>query len=238
MIGIGEYCYDELLMGGSDRIGPKLFFAAARNRENEKTALELIRYGLEYYLGWDGNDASELFSEETLLRLGILGEVKDRIAFPPEAADIPAARRKYLLSRLYPDSIDYDPEPYVAVCYEKSLASGRLPEGFFEGDAKGCERARICLLTALRKDGLETAQQMFRLMGSGSAGRWLRDKRLKRFCDCHFPTPADFLRDALRKAEETEPHYLEAVERIRKRKEGARRRYGTLSFSEDKMRDE
>lgn len=230
MIGIEAYCYDDLLFGGPDDLGTRLFFPVSANAENEKAALELIRYSVRYYLGWTPEEACEKLTEDTLLRLGIAEEIKGRIAYPPEAEEDAGARRQYLLSRLYPENAAYDAVTFTEACYAKEAAAGRLPEGFFDGP-DGRRRAGICLLYALRSDGYESTEQMFRLMGSSSAGRWLREKRMKRFCDAHFSTPADFLKNALPEGGETKRLLKEAKERIRKRREGALRRYENIGFS-------
>lgn len=232
MIGIGEYYYDDLLTGGTDRIGPQLFFSSVKRTENEKTALELIRYGVKYYLGWSPEEAVRLFSDDTLERLRITEEVKDRIAYPPETEKDPAAKRRYLLSLLYPEAASYDPKDATEACYENALSEGRLPEGFFDG-AEGRRRAEICLLYALSKAGLETTEKAFGLMGSGSAARWLREKKLKQYCDMHFSTPAEFLRSVLSQSAETDRCYAEAKARIQRRREGALRRYGRLELPEE-----
>lgn len=236
MIGIGEYCYDELMLGGMDRIGSRLFFSVSGNPENEKAALELIRYSVDYYLGWTPKEASRRFSEETLRKLGIYEEVKGRIICPPETKDTPEAERQFLLSKLYPKQCTYDPGPFVEAFYERALLIGRLPEGFFGDGEAGRTRAGICLLLALRNDGFSSEEQMYRLMGSRSAARWLQEKKLKKYCDTHFSTPADLLKSVLPASEDSKRFYLAAKERIRTRREGALRRYGTLGFSEEKER--
>ena len=230
MIGIGEYCYDDLLMGRTDRIGERLFFSDAQGPENRREALELIRYGISYYLGWGPEEAVRRFSEETLCRLGLSEEVKDCIAVPTEAQTDPAARREYLLSLLYPERCSYDPVPYTEACYENGLLKGRLPAGFLE-DGTGV-RAGICLLYALKKDGCETPEEMYRLLARSGAGRWLASKRLRRYCDEHFAAPVDFLKKALGPDAGSDALYREAMERIRRHREGARRRYGKLGFAE------
>lgn len=230
MIGIGEYCYDDLLMGRTDRIGGRLFFSDAKDPENEREALELIRYGISYYLGWSPEETARRFSEETLGRLGLSEEVKGLIAVPTEAQTDPAAKREYLLSLLYPERCSYDPVPYTEACYENGLLKGRLPEGLLE-DGTGV-RAGICLLYALKKDGCETSEEMFRLLARSGAGRWLASKRLRRYCDEHFAAPVDFLKKALGPDAETDALYREAIERIRRHREGTRRRYGKLGFAE------
>ena len=237
MIGIEQYCYDDLLFSGTDRIGPQLFFSAARTAENEKAALDLIRYSLTYYLGWSPEEAALRFSAETLERMGIAGEVKGRIAFPPEAKEDPEAKRQYLLARLYPGCCTYDPVPFTKACYDKGLLSGRLPEGFFDESTGGHDRAGVCLLHALRKDGYETPEKMYDLMAKSAAGRWLMMKKLKKYCDGHFSTPADFLKSALPEEKETEKFYRKARERIIWRRESARRRYGSLCFTEEAERN-
>ena len=230
MIGIGKYFCDGLLMGSMDRIGDRLFFSDEQDRKNEREALELIRYGISYYLGWSPEEAALRFSEETLGRLGLSEEVKGYVAYPPEAAGDPAAEREYLLSLLYPERCGYDPAPYAESFYENSLLTGRLPAGFLE-DGTGI-RAGICLLYALKKDGYDTPEEMYRFLARNGAGRWLSAKKLRQYSDGHFATPVDFLRSSLRADAETEVFYQEAMERIRRRREGARRRYARLGFSE------
>lgn len=240
MIDIEKYYYDYMLIRQEPYIPTRLFKDAhatksesvddegvvtvKRNREDEEMLIHILRYVFEYYLGWDPEYTRDHISDEVLKRLNLYTQIQMRVTFPPELSKPNSPYIGYILSRMYPDRYHYDRTTAVEEFYERYLAGGQKMKTFFDGSRESDERAKICLRHAFVMDGIVSVRDQYAILSGKDSDKWLRQKKLKNYCDEHYTSPIDFLRDSIVRTRESENAYLEALAEVLKKEEKRRTR--------------
>ena len=191
-----------VMVGRKHNYGKELFRPTADNRreyneEDEKTALRVIRYALEYYLGWGPEDAKARLSFPILRSLKLDGLVKNRIKFPPELNR--TQEIGYLVSKLYPKEYPYQEKAAIEAYYSGVLNHQveRFRNGFFTGTG-GAKRAAICLRYMLKVAfPFRDVDQIYECFASEEGRALLRKYGLASAARDLYPYPIDFLHYSL-----------------------------------------
>lgn len=200
-----KYLYDQVLLGRKKTCGKELFEATVNGRKeynpiDEERALKVIRYAMEYYLGWSPSQVWDGLNDEVInkMKLGLL--VNQRIKFPVELVDREEII-KYLVCRLYPKIFHYKPERAVEAYYDRILAGEitRFKKGFFtKEDESGKDRAAICLRRALELDGRFTnLEAMYDYFCTSEGRQFISTHKLNSACRDLFEFPICFLHYAV-----------------------------------------
>lgn len=227
-----KYDYDAVLTGERPSYAnifrqepkdQKLQHGATYASENEKIALRIIKYAIEYYLGWTPEQARDNFCKKTV-ELMKLDAAMQNINFPEESwADGDCS---YVISRIYPEQVTYDCVESIIREYERDLASDpkhhTLPRGFYD-DMYGAYRAKIVLRHVLSYYALfANPVEEYLFFYSPAAEKFLKKYRLSDACKHAFNgNPVAYLNTALPEdiSKACAPLYEEMMRRIeRKRK--------------------
>jgi len=197
-----RYTYDRVITGEIKNGYSSLFRVSSdagterKTPENEKIALEIIRYAIEYYLQWSPEYAEQHLTQD-IVDLMKLGPAFERIIWPEEMWD--GGDPAFVVAKLYSDEVEYDYEQricYVYDTYIKNRSSG-YPKDFFKG-AYGMYRAIISLRYVLAKYVLFTDPvSAYQFFYSGNITRWLEKMGLVNACTENFEFPIDYLNSAM-----------------------------------------
>lgn len=160
MIDSNKFYYDKLLFDQTDSIRELVFPNTEKETmnetalANEKTALSIIRYALEYYLEWTPAYTMEHLDIDVLKKLRLYNVAMFRINYPKELEKIDSPRAYYIVCKLYPDIYHYDSKAAVIAYYKKHiLIGGKYTNSFFDpNDEDGKERACSCLMYAINEE--------------------------------------------------------------------------------------
>lgn len=184
--------YEELLIGRRNDFSIKYFIFDKKG--NERVALSVIRYAIEYLLGWDVETASELFNPYyvTFMRLD---KILDYIDFP---SDVEKDDTDYILYLLYPRQIDYDVKKYTLRVYKKVLNNEmRFPKDYMYGYL-GMLRAKICLQYSISQNLLfKSADDLYSFFASRSCIKYLKDNKLLQLYTSFYETPLEYMHDSM-----------------------------------------
>ena len=133
--------YNDMLTGKKNLPGTYYFRSEQSGGINEKNALSLIRYALEYLMGWDTITSLCKFDWYIIKKLK-LEKIIRYISYPVSVAQ---GDTRYILSLIYPDAIQYPEPEQIKATYMKVLEHDmQFPRGFFSGE-KGLWRYQVCL---------------------------------------------------------------------------------------------
>lgn len=198
---------------------------------DEKIALKVIRYAIEYYLGWTPEEAYEKFDMDIVNRMKLEAAVLS-IDYPEECFS--GGDCAYIISLLYPE-IQYDNDAAVIREYNRSFnTGGRLPSNFYT-DLYGKVRAVTVLryIIAEKLFGVQPVE-LYDLFYGRMAKKFLAKYRLTEPCAAHFDgIPVKYLNETLPEEirKPCEPMYSKMMESIaakmNKRKRAARKKEET-----------
>lgn len=199
------YLYDQVLLGKKRTCGKELFESTINGRKeynpaDEERSIKIIKYALEYYLGWSPVQIWENINMEVLEKMKLGSLVNQRIKYPVELLD-EEENLKYLVCRMYPGLYHYHPEQAVANYYDRVLAGEikRFKKGFFsKDDNSGKDRAAICLRRALEIDGrFGSREEMYDYFCRSEGRQFISTHKLGSACRDLFEFPVCFLHYAV-----------------------------------------
>lgn len=133
--------YEEVLIGNRDAISSFNFYGAEPGGNNQKRALECIRFVIENILQWN-LDQAKLNFDTYMIQLMKLDRIIEYIVYPPEVCP---GDTLYILSLLYPDKIRMNPKTMIENMYQRVLdGEAQFPREYFLGQ-KGFYRFCVCL---------------------------------------------------------------------------------------------
>lgn len=214
---ISENAAADMIANGSVSPSEKIF--RRERSEDEKIALKVIRYAIEYYLGWTPEEAYQNF-DLNIVALMKLDLAMQNINFPEECFS--GGDCAYVISLLYPEFI-YDSDASVIREYERSMnGTTHLPRNFYT-DLYGKVRAKTVLRYILSEKllGVQPAD-LFDLFYRRKAKKFLAKYHLTEPCVEHFDgIPVKYLYEVL--PEETrrayKPLYDKMMSNIEKSRE-------------------
>ena len=184
--------YEEVLIGNQETV-PKKYFVYD-GVANERLALSVFRYAIEYLMGWTPEEALNLFNVQ-FIKLLHLDQFVKYIRLP---SDVTIEDTEYIIHLLYPKKIPYDIAKYAIRVYENVLQDKqRYPKDYMYGYI-GLIRARICLRHALNQGGLyNSIEELYAFFGSRKCIKFLKDKKLYQLYTSFFDTPIEYLHASL-----------------------------------------
>lgn len=184
--------YEDVLIGKREKISDNYFIY--NSAVNERTALTVFKYAIEYLLGWSPKDAEKLFTPY-YVRIMHLEPLLEYIRFP---SDVTNKDTEYIVHLIYPKIVPYDIKKYAIRIYENVLnKKQKYPKDYMYGYL-GLIRARICLLYALRKDHLfKTTEELYQFFSKKSCIKWLKEMQLYQLYNAFFDYPIEYIHAAL-----------------------------------------
>ena len=197
------YEYDTVLLGEKTSLSP--YFFNKSNEQNEKLALEVIRYAVENYLKWSPAEMYQRFDED-VVKLMKLESIMKYVCFPPEADE----KKDFFViaGKLYPDKVKIDIKNMTLHIYKKVLAGKmyKFPKGFFDGGL-GVYRAAVCLQYALtQKFHFDSIEEIYRAFSTARGTKILKDSKLQAARIVLYDYAIDYLHDSL--SEEDQDEFL------------------------------
>lgn len=178
-------CQYEQALVGNGTIPQKL---------TERQALWLFRYAIENLLHWEPQEAAQLLSLPVIRKMK-LEDLLKCIKWPSELTI--AMDPVYIVHRIYPRKIKYDFEKHVLQAYEMILNENKkYPKDFMFGHL-GMERARICLIHALKKRTFSSIADIYLFISSPEGMEFLKNSKLYQLYIPFYNTPAEYLHDSL-----------------------------------------
>lgn len=204
--------YDQLLIGKKETMGKEMFESTVNGRKeyneiDEQKTIKVLKYALEYYMGWTPEQVQANLSFDILRRLKLEGIILQRIKFPLELDD--RYILNYIIHLLYPERYSYDQKQAIINYYDGILDGKikRFKKGFFSAD-EGKYRADICLRRMLQRCGVYTnVRQLYDLFSSTAGRKKLVEYKLSNACKEIYTLPIDFLHFALPKDMRDEMYY-------------------------------
>ncbi len=188
------YEYENVLLGNKNTISSYHFNQSPDN--NEKTAIEIVRYAVEHYLRWTPEYLCEALSWD-IIRLLKLDSIIKYIRFPPEADE---EKDLFIIAhKLYPHRIRVNLREKTLLVYKRVLDGTiyKFPKGFF-GDNKGINRALICLQYALSQyTQFDDVGDMYAFFSTPRGTKFLKQYKLYAPCIAMYKYPIDYIHDAL-----------------------------------------
>ena len=168
--------YDNTLIGRKNKIGPEYFFGIDNPNANHRQAINLIRYVIEFVLGWNFDEAYHMF-DSYIYKLMKLDMLDDYLLWPD---DILPGDTKYLLSIIYPGKIKLDAKQVIFDTYKRVLEENKqFPREYFTG-TNGFYRYCTCLSYIFNYvRPFHSIPEMYEFMDSPEGKVFLMDYRLK-----------------------------------------------------------
>lgn len=172
------------------------FFFNQSPQQNEKMALDVIRYAVEKYLKWSPTEMVEKFNADVIKQMK-LDSIMRFILFPPEADE----KRDYFViaHKLYPKQVKLNNKEMSLMVYRRVL-NGELykfPKGFFDG-SMGRYRAIICLQYVLaQKRIFNCSHDVYQAFASPRGTKLLKDYKLQAARMTMWNHAIDYVHDAL-----------------------------------------
>lgn len=195
------YEYERLLIGKKEHFAVHIF--PDGEEQKDKTAIEIMRYGIEKYLGWSKEQIAANLNYEILKKLK-LTELIPLIIHPPEI--ILERDIFFIINRIFPGLREYDFREIVINVYKKILSeeSGRFPKGFFEGE-EGELRAGLCLQYAISQEKVfSSLEEAYKFFASPEANAFLKRMRLTGPLMTLYSTPLDYFYQMVSKEDQSE----------------------------------
>jgi len=194
--------YEEALM--NNRKGVPVAYFQSTKEQNERKALVVFKYAIEYILGYDPIAARDKLDYETLEKLK-LAELLNYINFPPEID--PKKDIFYIAWRLYPFTVNLTEREKVIRVYKQLLDGSRktYPHNFFSGYS-GKTRAKLCLQYLIeQKINPSSVDELYNMFASPNGNKILVSNKLKIYT--RYGTPLEFLHDSLPKGDKNNALY-------------------------------
>lgn len=185
--------YDQVLLNNKESKLDKYLFSS---NYNEKTALELFRYALTYYLNWSPEDIYYHLDYE-IIKLMKLESLYKYITFPCELS-----KEKdfyYIAVLLYPKQFKLNKKELCIQLYKKLLSGeiSKFPKGYMTGHI-GMMRACFCLQYLISHHlYYDNAEELYTTFASPEGSKILKQYKLTSVCSDLFGHPLDFLHAAL-----------------------------------------
>lgn len=208
------YLYDQVLLGQKRTCGKEIFETTINGKKeynpaDEEVAIKIVRYFVEYYMGWSPEEAMLNIDQDILYQFHLDSLVTQRIRFPAELE--PMENLQYLVHRLYPIRFPYHKRQAVELYYSRIL-SGKIRrfKKFFFSQEDGCgeERAGICFRMMLQQIGyFSSYKELYDLFMGAEGRRILINYKLSSACRDLFEFPLDFLHYSLPERCRQEAYY-------------------------------
>lgn len=206
------YLYDQILIGKKEMCGKELFETTGTGKKeynpaDEAKVIKLVKYALEYYMGWSPEQIRFNIDESILKKLKLDILIRQRIRFPVELE--PMEHLQYLVHRMYPERYGYDRRTAIEAYYERILAgeTERFKKGFFT-EEYGTYRAAICFQRMLQYAGCFSSIHQLYDVFSGVEGRRILNKyKLSSAARDLYEFPVDFLHFSLPERGRDEQYY-------------------------------
>ena len=122
--------YEDSLIGRAPEISTSFFFGTEPGGENQKITLTLLHFAFEYILGWEPKDVIQRMDMYYIRKMK-LSKALNFISFP---VDVKKTNVKYILSLMYPDMVQLDPNERAEVVFKKVVDTGKqFPREYFIG---------------------------------------------------------------------------------------------------------
>ena len=185
--------YDQVLLGNKESKLNKYFF---NSEYNEKTAIEIFRYALTYYLGWSADDIYYHLTYD-VIKLMKLENLYKYIVFPCELN-----KEKdfyYIAILLFPKKYKLSRKELTTQLYKKILSGefNKFPKGYMTGQL-GMIRACFCLQYLISHNlYYNNIEELYETFFSPEGNKILKKYKLTTVCNDLFGHPLDFLHTAL-----------------------------------------
>lgn len=197
--------YERVLLG-QKKVFSSYYFNDLSEEMQERTALAVIKYAIETYLGWTPVQAKKCLNMH-ILRVLKLDTLLRYIHF---WAELDAKKDLFFIVYLmYPKQIRIDRRKYILNVYKDVVEHRRqrFPKGFFDG-IEGKNKASICFQYMLENYlNFTSKKQMYAFFASPKASSVLQQYRLSNVCSEIFITPIRFLHESLPKSLRDEYDY-------------------------------
>lgn len=198
------YEYQAVLLG--KKTSMSTFFFNQTALQNEKTALDLIRYVVEKHLKWTPEQMRDCFTWETV-KLMKLESIIKYVIFPPEA-DV-KTDLFIIAGKLYPDRVKINTREMTLLVYKKIISRDqyKFPKGFFDGN-EGRYKALLCLQYMLNQyTSFKSVEEMYRVFSTPKASKLLKKYKLQAVRVAMYEYAIDYLHDALPEGVKSEYYY-------------------------------
>lgn len=225
------YEYTNILTGAAKNFSNAYFSGGPIN--NNKTALNVIRYAVEIFLHWTPQEVKNYLNENVIDKMK-LKRVLAYISFPPGLD--PNKDYWYISHMLYPKEIPFSTEQVTIFVYERLLRgleanqSVRFPKFMFD-NYDGKKRAEACFRYLLSHyESFETIEDMYRFFSTYQGEQELTKYGLTLAWKNVYSSPVIFLHESLPKEQRNELffHYYEFQYRYRETTNN-RKRIRTIS---------
>lgn len=198
------YEYELILLCKKNSFSP--YFFNFSPEYNERMALDVFRYAIEYYLNWSPKEAS-IYLDKDVLDMMKLTQILKFIRFPCELD--PNRDFFYIAHLLYPKIIHFDEKELILRTY-KEVLSGKLykfPKEYLS-DSMGMTRACICLQYMISQYlQFSSIEDMYHFFSTSEGTKTLKKYRLYAICTDMFEYPIDFLHESLSTKQKNEFFY-------------------------------
>lgn len=187
------YEYERMLLGTKKELSA---YFTINDYCKEDMAVDLIRYAVKTYLGWDSEKAANCLTLE-YLKLLKLDTMINFFSPPPEI--VLPDDFFYVISKLYPNKIELNLRELTINVYKKILSGKmpRFPKGFFDA-GKGVLRAIYCLQYAINQNLLFTSvEEGYEFFASINANKFLKKQKLSAPMASIFNTPIEYYHETL-----------------------------------------
>ena len=189
------YEYETVLIGKKNAMSN--YFFTGNEERNEKRALYVFKYAIEFYLGWSPKQAISHLDWK-IIRLMKLDQLLKYIIFPPEMNEKDDIY--IILGKLYPNLVKLDEKEITLKVYKRVLEKDlyKFPKEYLSGDEQGRYRAIICFQYMLSQfTSFNNAQEMYKFFSTSNGTKILKKYRLSIACISMFEHPIDFLHASL-----------------------------------------
>ena len=198
------YEYDAIRLGQKKEFS-KTFFSGA-DVVNERIALDVFRYAIEYYLCWTPEDTARF------LNMKIIEDMKLKplhayIRFPAELdknEDL-----FYIAHLMYPNRIKYRTKDLVINAYKQILRGkkSKFMKNYMSG-TKGYINACICFQYMMEQFlQFSTIKEAYEYFASPKGAKTLKEYRLVSVCNDMFENPLEYFHTALPESQKDEFWY-------------------------------
>lgn len=187
------YEYERMLLGAKKELSA---YFTINDYCKEDMAIDLIRYAVKTYLGWDSEKAANCLTLEHLKLLKL--DMMINFFNPPPEIVLPDDFF-YVISKLYPNKVELNLRELTVNVYKKILSGKmpRFPKGFFDA-GKGVLRAIYCLQYAINQNLLFTSvEEGYKYFASMNANKFLKSQKLSAPMASIFNTPIEYYHETL-----------------------------------------
>ncbi len=198
------YEYERVLIGKRKNFPSYIF--PSNKEQKERVAIEIMRYGVSKYLGWNKEQAATNLTYEMLEKIKV-GDLVSYLIYPPEID--PKKDTFFIINKLYPGLREFNFRDLVIGVYKKVLSGelSRFPKGFFEGD-NGELRAGLCLQYALSQNKIfSSLDEAYEFFTSPQSNAFLKKMKICGPLITLFSTPLEYFHYTLSDEARSELYY-------------------------------